>query len=178
MIAFVKMHHNFEEAFSASELLPSIAEEGRGIDVDIVAIALAGVEELQIDFVVFGEALVDGRNEVLLERVFFDIFAYLLYFLDDLLDLVREGRRQDVLHFKGVQIWLVSVGGVDGLGLALGGRPRLNLTHRRLNTRILLILTTANQSSLLVMSKRALLEVYREAMLICRKEGGKYLVLE
>jgi hypothetical protein len=82
------MHHNFEEAFSASELLPSIAEEGRGIDGDIVAIALAGVEELQIDIVIFGEALVDGGDEILLERVLFDIFAYLLYFLDDLLDLV------------------------------------------------------------------------------------------
>ena len=173
----MKIHHNFKEAFSASELLPTITKEGRGIDGDIIAIAFAGVEELQIDFVIFGEALVDGGDEVLLERVLFDIFPYLLYFLDDLLDLVREGRRQDVLHFERVQIWLVSVGGVDGLGLALGGRPRLSLTHRRLNTRILLILATANQSSLLVMSKRALLEIYREAMLICRKEGGRYLVL-
>ena len=60
------------------------------------------MEKLQIDFVIFGEALIDGGNEILLKRVLFYIFADLFYFLDDFLYLVREGRGQDVLYFEGV----------------------------------------------------------------------------
>lgn len=98
----MKIYHNFKEAFSASKLLPAVAGEARGIDRDIIAIIFAGMEEFHVDFVVLGEALVDGRDKIFLERVFFDIFAYLFYLLDNLLYLVREGGGQNALDLEGV----------------------------------------------------------------------------